>query len=140
MTRYKFVKERKKKVLQPITQCKALSQVSTVFDPIRLLALFTVEMRKMFKIIWNKIGQNWDETIEPERRKDFLECQEQLYVLAETIIQRKYFGDKKNHVVLHLFADVSEHTMYALAYLRVNPKEQSAEVSFVIGKCRVGPM
>ena len=30
--------------------------------------------------------------------------------------------------------------MCAVAYLRANAKEQSAEVSFVIGKCRVAPM
>ena len=41
---------------------------------------------------------------------------------------------------LHLFADASEHTMCAVAYLRNNAKEKSAEVSFVIGKCRVAPM
>ena len=130
----------KKEVLQPITQRKVLSQVSSVFDPIGLFAPFTVEMRRMLKTIWSKLGQQWDETIEPEYEKYFLEWKEQLPVLAETTIRRKYFNDKTDHVELHLFADASEHTMCAVAYLRANAKEQSAEVSFVIGKCRVAPM
>ena len=105
-----------------------------------MFAPFTVEMRRMLKTIWSKLGQQWDETVEPEHEKYFLEWKEQLPVLAETTIRRKYFNDKTDYVELHLFADASEHTMCAVAYLRSNAKEQSAEVSFVIGKCRVAPM
>ena len=39
-----------------------------------------------------------------------------------------------------MFADASEGTMCAVAYLRSKPKEYSAELAFVIGKCRVAPM
>ena len=63
----------KKEVLQPITQRKILSQVSSVFDPIGLFAPFTVEMRRMLKTIWSKLGQQWDETVEPEHEKYSLE-------------------------------------------------------------------
>ena len=39
-----------------------------------------------------------------------------------------------------MFADASEDTMCAVAYLRSKPKEYSADIAFVIGKCRVAPM
>ena len=39
-----------------------------------------------------------------------------------------------------MFADASEDTMCAVAYLRSQPKEYSADLAFVIGKCRVAPM
>ena len=39
-----------------------------------------------------------------------------------------------------MFADASEDTMCAVAYLRSKPKEYSADLAFVIGKCRVAPM
>ena len=39
-----------------------------------------------------------------------------------------------------MFADSSEDTMCAVAYLRSRPKEYSADLAFVIGKCRVAPM
>ena len=39
-----------------------------------------------------------------------------------------------------MFADASENTMCAVAYLRSEPKEYSADLAFVIGKCRVAPM
>ena len=39
-----------------------------------------------------------------------------------------------------MFADASEVTMCAVAYLRSQPKEYSGDLAFVIGKCRVAPM
>ena len=39
-----------------------------------------------------------------------------------------------------MFADASEDTMCAAAYLRSKPREYSADLAFVIGKCRVAPM
>ena len=39
-----------------------------------------------------------------------------------------------------MFADASEDTMCAVAYLRSQAKEYSADLTFVIGKCRVVPM
>ena len=39
-----------------------------------------------------------------------------------------------------MFADASEDTMCAVAYLCSKPKEYSADLAFVIGKCRVAPM
>ena len=39
-----------------------------------------------------------------------------------------------------MFADASEETVCAVAYLRSKPKEYSADLVFVIGNCRVAPM
>ena len=39
-----------------------------------------------------------------------------------------------------MFADASEDTICAVAYLRSQTKEYSADLAFVIGKCRVAPM
>ena len=39
-----------------------------------------------------------------------------------------------------MFADASEDTMCAVAYLFSQPKEYSADLAFVIGKCRVALM
>ena len=39
-----------------------------------------------------------------------------------------------------MFADASEDTICAVAYLRSKPKEYSAELAFVSGKCRVAPI
>ena len=39
-----------------------------------------------------------------------------------------------------MFADAFEDTTFAVAYLCSQPKEYSADLAFVIGKCRVAPM
>ena len=39
-----------------------------------------------------------------------------------------------------MFAGASEDTMCAVAYLRSKPKEYSADLAFLSGKCRIAPM
>ena len=129
-----------KEVEAPITQRKILSLVSSVFDPIGLFAPFSVHMRRLLKGIWTKNGQHWDKKVEPSEEKELLRWKEQLPIVAETSIDRRYFNGERNKTELHLFADASEDTMCAVAYLRSQPKGYSPDLAFVIGKCRVAPM
>ena len=126
-----------KEVEAPITQRKILS---LVFDPIGLFAPFSVHMRRLLKDIWTKNRQHWDNKVEPSEEEEFLKWKEQLPLVAETSIDRRYFNRERDKAELHLFADASEDTMCAVAYLRSQPKEYSADLAFVIGKCRVAPM
>ena len=117
-----------------------MSLVSSLFDPIGLFAPFSVHMRRFLKGIWTKNGQLWDQEVEPGDEADFLRWKEQLPIMAETSIDRRYFDRERDKTELHMFADASEDTMCAVAYLRSQPKEYSADLAFVIGKCRVAPM
>ena len=123
-----------------ITQRKILSLVTLVFDPIGLIAPFSVHMRRLPKSIWTKNGQHWDSEVEPGEEKEFLRWKQQLPIVAETSIGRRYFNREKDRTELHVFADASEDTMCAVAYLRSQPNEYSANLEFVIGNCRVAPM
>ena len=60
--------------------------------------------------------------------------------MAETSIDRRYFNREGDKNELHVLADASEDPMWAVAYLNSQPKENSADLAFVIGKCRVTPM
>ena len=124
----------------PITERKILSLVSSVFDPIGLFAPFSVHMRRLLKGIWTKNGKHWDNEVEPSEEEEFLRWKEQLPIVAETSIDRRYFIRERDKTQLHVFADASENTMCAVAYLRSQPKKHSADLTFVIGKCRVAPM
>ena len=129
-----------KKVETPITQKKVLSLVSSVFDPLGLFAPFSVHMRRLLKSIWTKNGQHWDNSVEPKEEEEFLKWKAQLPEVAETSIDRRYFSTSNDKWELHVFADASEDTMCAVAYLRSKPKEYSADLAFAIGKCRVALM
>ena len=117
-----------------------MSLVSSVFDPIGLFAPFSVHMRRLLKGIWTKNGQQWDIDVEPGDKAKFLRWKEQLPIVAETSIVRRYFNGERDKTELHVFADVSEDTMCAVAYLSSQPKKYSADLAFVIGKCRVAPI
>ena len=129
-----------KEVETPINQRKILSLKSSVFDPIGLFAPFSVHMRRLLKGIWTKNGPHWDNEVEPSEEEKFLRWKEQLPIVAETSIDRKYFNRERDKTELHVFADASEDTMCAAAYLRSQPKEYSADLAFVIENCRVAPM
>ena len=60
--------------------------------------------------------------------------------MAETSIDRRHFNGERDKTELHVFADASEDTMCVAVYLRSHSKEYSADLAFVIGKCRVAPM
>ena len=97
-------------------------------------------MRRLLTGIWTKNGQHWDNEVEPGDEAEFLNWKEQLPIVAETSIDRRYFNRERNKAELHVFADASEDTMCEVAYLRPQPKEYSVDLAFVIGKCRVAPM
>ena len=78
--------------------------------------------------------------MEPGDGAEFLRWKEQLLIVAETGIDRRYFNRERDKTELLVFTDASEDTMCAVAYLRSQAKEYSADLSFVIGKCRVAPM
>ena len=119
----------------PITPRKSLPLVSSLFDPIILFAAFSVHMRRLLKGIWTKNGQDWDNEVEPGDEGEFLKWKEQLPIVAETSIDRRYFNRERDKTELHMFADASEDTMCAMAYLSSQPKKYSAHLAFVIGKC-----
>ena len=72
--------------------------------------------------------------MEPGDEAEFLKWKEQLPIVAETSIDRRYFNRERDETERHVFADASEDTMCAVAYLCPQSKEYSADLAFVIGK------
>ena len=95
-------------------------------------------MRPLLKGIWTKNGPlgHWDNKVEPVGEAEFLRWKEKLPLVAETSIDRRYFNRERDKTELHVFADASKDTMCAVANLRSEPKEYSADLAFVIGPMR----
>ena len=103
-----------KAIEAPINQREIRPLVSLVFDLIGLLTPFSVHMRRLLKCIWTKNGQHWYNEVEPGEEAQFLKWKDQLPIVAETSIDRRYFITARDKTV---FADTSEDTMCAMAYL-----------------------
>ena len=103
-----------KEVETPITQRKILSLVSSVFDPIGLFAPTSVHMRPLLKCNWTKNAQHRDNKVEPDDEAEFLNWKEQLPIVAETSVDRRYFNKEGDRTEIQVFADASECTMCAV--------------------------
>ena len=126
-----------------VTQRLVLSLVAKVFDPIGLVAPFTVTARLLLKDIWRLSGQNWDNTLPIEMMNRFKIWSSDLPKLCNLSIPRGFFSGAFDQLELHVFGDSSQDVFSSIAFLRAKVKSESqerTEIAFVLGKARVAPM
>ena len=124
-----------------ITQRTVLSVVSAVFDPLGLVAPFTVQARVLLKEIWRLHGQQWDDPLPESIRKMFLDWCSGLPELQELTIPRAFFPLPIEEIELHMFGDSSQEVFSAVGFLRAKCEgNNDTYLSFVVGKARVAPM
>ena len=75
-------------VTKSLAQHLVLNLVSKVFDPIGLVAPFTVDARLLLKDIWRVSGQHWDKKIPKDNVERFFEWSVELPKLARITIPR----------------------------------------------------
>jgi hypothetical protein len=118
---------------------------ATVFDPIGLLAPFTIQARSLIQRLFSE-NLGWDDPI-PEpflaEWNKWLTC---LFTLAKHVKIPRWIGLRKDReFTIHVFADASTKAFAACAYVRVvdtvvSRREKTwIDVSLVAGKARVTP-
>ena len=123
------------------TQRTVLSFVSSVYDPIGLVAPYTVKARLLLKDIWRISGQKWDDDLPQEFKKQFFDWHSALRLLGSLTKPRSYFTDPFDQIQLHMFGDSSQDVFCAVAFLRARlASSHQTELAFVFGKARVAPM
>ena len=130
-------------VTKSLTQRLVLSLVSKIFDPIGLVAPFTVGAQLLLKDIWRVSGQLSDEELRKDFVERFLEWSVELPMLSELTIPRSYFSGKFEHLELHMFGDNSQEVFSAVEFHRAQVNTSSwhqTELAFVLSKARVAPM
>ena len=131
-------------ITKSLTQRLVLSLVSKVYDPIGLVAPFTVGARLILKDVWPVNGQSWDDELPKDTVDRFLAWCIELPRLAEITIPRSYFSGPFQHLELHMFGDSSQDVFSAVGFLRAQVTCTSGEIitelAFVLGKARVAPM
>ena len=131
-------------ITKSLTQRLVLSLVSKVFDPIGLVAPFTVGARLLLKDIWRATGQQWDDELPQDMVQRFLVWSADLPKLENIKIPRSYFSGPFDNTELHMFGDSSQDIFSAVAFLRARVTTPTGkiktELAFVLGKARVAPM
>ena len=131
-------------ITKSLTKRLVLSLVSKVYDPIGLVAPFTVGARLILKDIWRVNGQSWDDELSKDTVDRFLAWCIELPRLVEITTPRSYFSGPFQHLELHMFGDSSQGVFSAVGFLRAQVTCTSGEIitelAFVLGKARVAPM
>ena len=81
-----------------ITQQTVLCFVSSVFDPVGLVAPYTVRARLVPKDIWKISGQSWDDELPEDIRDKFLEWHSNLPLLGQMTIPSCYFTEPVDQI------------------------------------------
>ena len=124
-----------------ITQGTVLSFVSTVFDPVGLVASYTVSARLLLKDIWKISGQSWEDELPEDIRDKILEWHSGLPLVGQLTIPRCYFTEPVDEIELHMFGDSSQDVLCAVGFLRARLSSlHKTQISFIFGKARVAPM
>ena len=126
-----------------LTQRIELNLVSAVYDPIGLVAAYTVKTQLLLKDVWQLSGQYWDDHLPDHIVDKFVEWIDELTKLTEITFLRSNFDGQAEQVELHIFGNISRDVFSSVAFLRVKMtigSRSRTELAFVFGKARVAPM
>ena len=112
-----------------------------MFDPVGLLAPYTVRARLLLKAIWKISSQCWDGELQEDIRDKFLEWHSGLPLLGQLTIPRCYFTEPVDQIELHMFGNSSQDVFFAVGFFRVRlSSSYKTQISFTFGKSCVALM
>ena len=122
-----------------VTKRSLLSIIARLFDPLSLLAPFTIRAKILLQEAWIK-GLDWDEPFPPA-----LEDQAQAWIKEVTQvtnfeIPRCLHRGSPQRTSLHTFTDASKLAYGAVVYARNQYLDGSVSVRIVVAKARVTPL
>ncbi len=125
----------------PSTKRAVLRLSAKIFDPLGLLAPFTIVMKMLFQDLCID-GTNWDDPLVGNLLHSWNQIINDLYAMKTIRVSRCYFS-YANHgslsYELHGFCDASSKAYAAVVYLRTVHRNRKIEVSLVASKTRVAP-
>ena len=128
------------KLDEKTSQRKLLRFVASIFDPLGIIAPFTIRFRKVLQAAWNH-GPKWDKPLQLDENSDFENLKKELSFFKDVHLPRKLLNEIPiSSIELHTFTDASELALSAVSYLRIEHIDESVSVAFVIGKARVAPI
>lgn len=123
-----------------ITKRNILGDIQRLFDPLGWLAPVFIPAKMIIQRLWLK-KLSWDEAVDPEIKRKWLEIRQGLQELKDLKIDRWIQTTKDtDDMTIHGFCDASIHAYGAVAYLRVRTQDGKYKVSLIAAKARVAPV
>ena len=123
------------------TKRGVLSRLSTMFDPLGVLAPYILPAKCLIQSLWRK-NKGWDEPLDEEDQRIWEDWLGDLMKLSEFELPRCFCVDTcpEASIQLHVFTDASEKGFGAVCYARYSLPDGSIKVSFVMARNRVAPL
>ena len=120
------------------TKRNFLRKIATLFDPIGLLAPYTVRAKLLLQEMWTA-GLEWDKELGNTLINTARAWFQELTVLTQLKIPRCLLekGKAVDTVTLHTFVDASENAYGAVTYARYSYQDGSISTNIVAAKTRV---
>ena len=124
-----------------MTKRKFLKKLATIFDPLGIVAPFTVKAKTLFQQMWME-GYGWDDPIAQHRIEECRQWFQELADLSTVKVTRSLCLPKETPVdtQLHVFADASQEAYGACAYLRHVYGSGAISSRLVAAKTHVAPL
>ena len=128
------------KTIDPLQTLRQLfSMVSSIFDPIGLLAPFVIQLKVILQNLW-KLGQTWDQAVPDDLQPRINKLVTQYATMPDISVPRQ-ISPLLTSAELHIFTDASISAISAFIYARQPPSDTTpARLVFVLGKSRVAPI
>ncbi|XP_074645870.1 uncharacterized protein LOC141902130 [Tubulanus polymorphus] len=120
-----------------MTKRDVLRKVATIFDPLQILAPYTVRAKMLLQRSWI-LGLDWDQPLPEELANEWKKWFSELVDVKNISVPRWLGLDSTNNVTLHTFVDASESAYAAISYCRREIAE-NVNVVMIAAKTRVSP-
>ncbi|XP_046585211.1 uncharacterized protein LOC124292203 [Haliotis rubra] len=132
---------RSSREMKPCTRRGVLSTVHSIFDPLGFIAPIVIQGKQILQDI-ARDKYDWDDQLDLGKVSEFKKWRDSLILLEDVNISRMFVPSSFRHSVkkeIHIFADASEKSIAASAYLRTVDKNGVSHNGFILGKAKVVP-
>ena len=128
---------------KPLTRRGILSTVASVFDPLGMIAPFTLTGKLFIQELCRE-KKSWDDPLSPDQIRKWTCWLEDLTNVTKIGIDRCFLSKDQSYdsckLELHTFSDACEYGYGVCSYIRIlTTYTQQVSVSLVMGKARVAP-
>ena len=126
--------------VQALTKRTFLKKIASLFDPLGLLAPFTVRAKVLLQSMWIS-GYDWDDEVDPCSAEEAREWFAELSNLAQVRVPRCLrLATPVESSALHVFVDASEKAFGAACYVRHEYSTGEITSRLIASKAKVAPL